>query len=149
MHPETLNFEGVNAVGHVVCIRGVTVDSYDFDYDSKIFVFTGEFGVFSPRLIFILETGRIAKQRFYESGVPFMIHSVLSMIPNFMRGKRVTTYYPLQSSEISSVKKALALQSKYYRLQQKYLGCSESLIPGNFFEFVLKCHLEHRERFSL
>ena len=42
-HPHSLNFEDVDAVGHVACIRGVTIESYDFNYDSNIHVFNGEF----------------------------------------------------------------------------------------------------------
>ena len=42
-YPHSLNFEGVDAVGHVACIRGITIESYDFDYDSKIYILNGEF----------------------------------------------------------------------------------------------------------
>ena len=41
-HPHSVNFEGVDAVGHVICIRGVTIESYDFDYDSNVFIFNGK-----------------------------------------------------------------------------------------------------------
>ena len=41
-NPHSLNFEGVDAVGHVVCVRGVTLESYDFDYESQIYVLYGK-----------------------------------------------------------------------------------------------------------
>ena len=42
-YPHSVNFEGIDAIGHVVCVRGVTIESYDFDYRSNIFVFTGKY----------------------------------------------------------------------------------------------------------
>jgi len=139
----------VDAIGLIVCVRGVTVESYDFDYDSQIFVFNGEFGCYSPRIIFVLEVTRIARQKFYESEIPFLIHTDRSMIPLFMRGKKATTYYPLLRIEIPTVKKALSLQTKFFRLRRTYCGCHTDLVPKNFFEFVLKCRLEYYEFISI
>ena len=41
--PYTLNFNGFEAIGHIVFVRGFRVESYDYDYISGIYVVNGKF----------------------------------------------------------------------------------------------------------
>ena len=148
LHPETLNFEGVDAVGQIVCVRGVTIDSYEFDYESNIFVINGEFGKFSSRIVFVLEITRKAVCDFFEHEIPFIIHPVHSMIPVRMRKKRATSYFPILTCDFPAVKTVLALYQKYQRLVRLYSSDPSAFKDSNFFEYVVKCRMEHRLQLS-
>lgn len=127
-----------------MCVRGVTIDSYEFDYESNIFVINGEFGKFSPRIIYVLEISRKSICDFFEHRIPFIINPVHSMIPVRMRKKRATSYFPLISGDFPAVKTSLALYQKYQRLVRLYSSNPSAFECSNFFEYVLKCRMEHR-----
>lgn len=138
-----MNFEGIDAIGHIVSVRGAVIESYEFDYDSNIHVFHGEFGLFSPRVILVLKLTDLTKRQFLQKQIPIPVNPVLSMIPRKMRGKKAMTYYPIFRSEILFVKLSIALHNKYLRLKRLYTQKPDQVPVESFFDYVIKCRIEY------
>ena len=82
-------------------------------------------------------------QSFKYDDKPLPVNSLRSMIPFKMRGKRVTTEFPLFSCDRESVRRALVTHEKYLYLRDRYSICPKLFQPLNFFEYILKCRFEH------
>ena len=156
----------------MACVRGFNIESYEFDYDSSIYVFHGNmlqydsiFMIFlyyddsresrlklisylgdfqhNMRNVFVLDLNPIAVARFKFDGTPVPIDQTRSMIDKRVLGTRVATVYPTNVIESAVFNLCIHMQQRFNRLLAFFLTDPDKFKPLNFFEYVLKCRYEH------